>query len=147
MKLELPLEAARLAPQEPPLLLVSRLLACDGQSGVAEAVIDAQCVALDENGVLLPEALLELIAQAYALVAGYAALTHGSRTLPLQGMLVGMRRAKIFSRPKKGETVLVHVDPEGHFEPFVLVQGSVSSAGEVLALAELKLFIAPEAWY
>lgn len=142
MSMELPVDAARLAPHRPPMLLVTRLLACDGLQGLAEAVLPEDSPVLDAEGRMLPEAMWEMIAQAYALVAGYAAQKQDPTVPPKQGMLVGMRHAQALALPRAGETLHVQVEPDGHFEDFVLVQGQVLRDGEVLARAELKLYLA-----
>jgi len=143
--LVLPAEAAQLAPHRPPMLLLSRLLACDGEQGLAEAVVPEHGPVLDAQGRLLPEALWEMVAQAYALVAGYAARRQDPQAPPRQGMLVGMRHAQVLSLARAGEVLQVHVEPGGHFGDFVMVQGQVMRDGEVLGQAELKLYMAEDA--
>ena len=136
----LPLPAQTLAPHAPPMLLVSRLLSCEEGVAVAEALLQPGCPALDQDGSLLPEALPELMAQAYALVAGYQGQAQGKSPQP--GMLVGLRQLRILTLPRVGDRLEIHVEASGRFADFVMVQGSVQLHGEILAQAELKLYLA-----
>ncbi len=135
------MQAMDLAPQRPPLLLVTRLLERDGESGVVEAVVEEDSVAL-ENETLMPEALFELMAQAYALVARHGQCCSQGDVEAGQGMLVGLRHALVLALPRKGDVLQVDVEAGGHFGDFVMIQGLVTRLGEVLAQAELKLYLA-----
>lgn len=141
MPLELPMDAEALAPHRPPMLLVTRLVACEGEQGVAEAVLDSASPALDASGRLLPEALFELVAQSYALVAGYTARKAGNDAALRHGMLVGLRHGQALALPVAGDTLQVHVAADGHFADFVMVHGEVMRYGEVMGQAELKLYL------
>lgn len=141
MTLKLPIDATELTLHRPPMLLVKRLVACEGESGLAEAILDEDSPALDADGCLLPEALFELVAQAYALVAGYRARQNDAQAPPQQGLLVGMRHAQVLTLPRAGTPLQVHVEAGGHFARFVMVQGHVMHDGEVFGQAELKLYL------
>ncbi len=142
LPMDLPMDAAELTAHRPPLLLVTRLLACQGESGLAEAVLEPGSPVLDASGRLLPEALFELVAQAYALIAGYTARQAGDKAPLRQGMLVGLRHGQALTLPAAGDTLQVHVEADGHFADFVMVHGEVMRDGEVLGQAELKLYLA-----
>lgn len=148
----LPCETTGLLPHRPPMLLVTQLLSVEGGENpavVAEATIAPDCPALTpvENGParLEPEAFVELIAQAFAASAGYARAVAGAP--PQSGMLVGLRRVE-YGAPlpvTAGATLTIQAQTTGGFGDFSIVAGTVMLDDTVLASAECKLFIEPEA--
>jgi predicted hotdog family 3-hydroxylacyl-ACP dehydratase len=135
--------AERLIPHRPPMRLVDRLLAFSGGSGTTESRIPADSVMAGADGAIDPAALVELIAQSYATVKGYADLAGG---VPVsEGFLVGIRKLGITGKAYANERLLTTVETVGTFEGFSVVEGTVARDGEKLAAGTLKLWIAGRA--
>ncbi len=146
MTLQLPLSVEGLMPHQPPMRLINSVLSAENDaSGTVEAIIAHDNIFLDQNGVLAKEALVELMAQAFAAVSGFNDLQSGrpGRT----GYLVGVKQC-IFSaqaqdKAKAGDRLRITVRPTGEFAGFVLVAGEVHCLDRVLAQGELKIWISP----
>jgi 3-hydroxyacyl-[acyl-carrier-protein] dehydratase len=137
-----PIPAKLLIPHRPPMLLIDRLLASNGQSGEVESVVRENCSFLTDNKELVPEALLEMTAQAYAAVRGWEVLRRG---LPLPaGFLVGIGGFEFFSRAVLGDTLLIRVETLGELESFVVVGTEAFRGGELLASGKIKVWSPPD---
>ena len=144
-----PHTAADLMPHQPPMRLIDAVLSVEPDgSGTAEAVILAHNIFLDRDGALLPEALVELMAQAFAAVSGYIDLLAGrsGRT----GYLAGVKKV-MFPSPKAsqptvsvGDRLTVAVRPTGEFAGFVIIDAEVRRNDELLVRGELKIWIAAD---
>jgi predicted hotdog family 3-hydroxylacyl-ACP dehydratase len=147
MTSHIPHSAADLLPHQPPMRLIDTVLSVEPDgAGTAEAVIRADNIFLDRDGALLPEALAELMAQAFAAISGYNDLQagHPGRT----GYLVGMKKVT-FPAPEAnqpsvsvGDRLTVRVRPTGEFAGFVIIDAEVRRHDELLAQGELKIWIA-----
>lgn len=143
---QLPYSAADLMPHQPPMRLIDSVLSVEPEgSGMAEAVIRADNIFLDRDDALPLEALVELMAQAFAAVSGYNDLQAGrpGRT----GYLVGVKKVT-FPIPETtqpgvsvGDRLTVTVRPTGEFAGFVIVDAEVRRHDDLLAQGELKIWI------
>lgn len=137
--LSLPIDAERLIPHRRPMRLVDRLLACSGGAGMTETWIPEDSVMAAADGALDPAALVELIAQSYAAVKGYADLAAG---MPVsEGFLVGIRKLAVTGKAYANERLLTTLKTIGSFEGFAVVEGTVTRDGEKLAAGTIKLWI------
>jgi 3-hydroxymyristoyl/3-hydroxydecanoyl-(acyl carrier protein) dehydratase len=141
-ELRLPLAVEALIPHRKPMRMVDRLIDIKAKGGMAEAVIAADNVLLDEEGQLDKIALAEMIAQTYAAVKGYRDCLCDEPTK--QGFLVGIRRIQFFKTVSVGDRLRIQVDTVGAIAGFAVVEGRVTRHQEVIAEGELKLWIQSE---
>ena len=136
-----PIAAERLIPHRRPMQMVDALLAFDGETGTVGVRVAEGNPLLEEDGSLAEVALMELLAQSYAAVQGYADSLAGAETR--QGFLVGVRKAVFHARPQLGDELRVRVRATARFEGFAVVEGDVRRGGELLAEGNIKLWIVP----
>ena len=70
--LNFPIAAEQLIPHRPPMCLIDRLLSFDGLQGVVESTLLPDSICLQDDGSIEQAAMVELIAQSFAAVKGYA---------------------------------------------------------------------------
>lgn len=119
--------------------LVETLISCAGLAGVVEAIPAAGGVLTDGDGVLNEVALVELLAQGYAVVKGYHDLSRGKGIS--KGYLVGIRKLRITGMARAGDRLLVHIGTVGSFEGFTVAEGKVERGEVTIASGTLKLWI------
>lgn len=137
--LTLPVAAERILPHRPPMLLLKRLTACTELTAAAEARFPAESLFADADGRIDPVVMVELMAQTYAALRGYADLVQGQ---PVQeGLLVGARQVRILGAAHAGEELRVEVRTDGLYEGFALVEGEVRRGTELLAAGTVKLWV------
>lgn len=140
--LDLPVGAEALIPHRPPMRLVDRLVAFDGQAGVVEARVAADGLLVDADGHLAPVAAVEFLAQAFAAVKGYADRLQG---LPVKrGFLVGSRRVRLFADLRAGDRLEIAVRTVGTLEGFAVAEGEILRDGERVAAGTVKLWVPEE---
>ena len=135
----LPVSAETFIPHRPPMRLVDTLISCEGTSGLVETTISADCILADSNGTLDEAALVELLAQSYAVIKGYNDALHGKEIS--EGYLVGVRKMQIIGRAQVGETLLIRIRTVGSFEGFAVADGEIVRAEEIIASGSIKLWI------
>ncbi|MEJ2200437.1 MAG: hypothetical protein P8X63_05425 [Desulfuromonadaceae bacterium] len=142
MELSLPLAAEPLIPHRAPMRLVDRLLSYDHGAGTVEARIPADGLLVAGDGRLHEVALLELLAQAYAVVRGYGDQLTGQPVR--RGFLVGVKEV-VMERPVwAGDTVQIGVRTLATVDDFVVAEGEVRQEGETVARGSLKLWLSEE---
>lgn len=137
--LTLPCSAAELLPHRPPMQLVDRLLASDGNAAVAETFPAADHLFANADGSLDPVALVEMFAQTYAAMQGFEDLRFGRPVK--EGFLVGIRRIRVEGTARVGERLEVMVRTIGAIDGFAVAEGEVRRGDTVLAAGSLKLWI------
>ncbi len=143
--IELPLEEAdllKLVPHRPPMLLLSKLLDVDvdAESGVGEAFFGQGSVMLDAKGHVVPEALVEFLAQTFAAVEGYCRAVKRQAPPDRPGLLTAIRKATPSGKGRGGAPLVARVAALGHYAGFTVIEGQVLQEGELLLTAELKLY-------
>jgi predicted hotdog family 3-hydroxylacyl-ACP dehydratase len=119
--------------------LVDKLLDITGDGmGTVEAMIDDDCLLLQGDGTLSPVAMVELIAQAYAVVKGYSDTLLGKPCR--KGFLVGIQKSEFMKPAKKGDLLRIAVETTGNFDNFSVVSGRVLREEEILGTASVKVF-------
>lgn len=137
--LTLPMPAATFIPHRPPMQLVDTLLSYAEGTGLVETTLGADCILVGADGTLEETALVELLAQAYAVLRGYDDLL---RERPIsEGYLVGVRKLQVAGRARAGEALLIRIRTVGCFEGFAVAEGEIERAGEVVASGTIKLWI------
>ncbi|MBN1141356.1 MAG: hypothetical protein JXB25_06125 [Deltaproteobacteria bacterium] len=135
-----PVEAEDLIPHRLPMRLIEALESYDGVTGVVRARSGSDHPFREENGVLAEAALVELIAQSFAAVQGFADRQGGGAVR--RGFLVGARRIGFYRRPRPEDELRVVVHAAASFESFAIVEGKVLSGEETLAEGNIKVWIA-----
>lgn len=138
--LTLPMPAEKLIPHRPPMRLVETLLCFGDAAGLVEASFAPGALLADAEGVVAEVALVELLAQGYAVIKGYDDLLQNKEIS--KGYLVGVKKLKVTGRVRCGERLQVRVRTVGSFEGFAVAEGEVERAGEIVARGTLKLWIA-----
>jgi 3-hydroxyacyl-[acyl-carrier-protein] dehydratase len=141
--LTLPLPAEMFIPHRPPMRLVETLISYGAAAGLVEAVPAADGILVDADGVMDEVALVELLAQGYAVIKGYDDLLNGKEIS--KGFLVGVRKLRIAGRARAGERLLVRIRTVGSFEGFAVAEGEVVRNDEVIASGTIKLWIVADA--
>lgn len=141
--LTLPMPAQALIPHRPPMQLAQRLLSYGDQAGVVEAEFPADGILVGPDGALDEVALVELLAQGYAVIKGYDDLLQGKEIS--KGYLVGLKKVRLTGVARAGETLLVRIKTVGSFEGFAVAEGEIERAGETIAAGTLKLWIVGDA--
>lgn len=136
-----PIAAEDLIPHRPPMRMIDALEAFDGETGIVSARVSPGNLLLEENGALTEVVLLELLAQSFAAVQGYADSFSGKPVR--QGFLVGARNVSFLARPRLGDHLKIRVRATARLEGFAVVEGSVMRGDEVLAEGNIKLWIVP----
>jgi predicted hotdog family 3-hydroxylacyl-ACP dehydratase len=135
----LPMPADAFIPHRPPMQLVDTLLSFDNAAGVVEAIPKQDCLLVNREGELDPVALVELLAQGYATIKGYADLSSGGEIS--EGFLVGVRKFRITGTARVGDRLLIKIRTIGSFEGFAVAEGEIERDGEVIAGGSIKLWI------
>jgi len=141
--LTLPMPAETFIPHRLPMRLVDTLLSWAGTSAEIEAVPGADCILVGADGTLDQTALVELMAQSYAVVRGYDDLLHDNEIS--EGYLVGVRKFQVTGRARAGERLLVRINTVGTFEGFAVADGEIEREGEIIAKGTIKLWIVNQA--
>jgi predicted hotdog family 3-hydroxylacyl-ACP dehydratase len=136
----LPMAAEGVIPHRLSMRQIDRLLEySEGEEATVEALIDAANPLLDKDDQLAEVALVEMLAQSFAAVQGYADRLAGK---PVgQGFLVGISKITIEGTARLGDRLLIRIRPIAALEGFVVVEGEVSLGHLPLASGKLKLWI------
>ena len=137
--LTLPMPAETFIPHRLPMRLVDTLLSWGETTGEIEATPGADCILVGADGFLEETALVELLAQGYAVIRGYDDLLNGKQIS--EGYLVGVRKFRVFAQVLAGERLLVRIRTVGSFEGFAVADGEIERAGELVASGSIKLWI------
>jgi len=137
--LTLPMPAETFIPHRPPMRLVETLVSYGDAAGLIEARPAADGILVDADGAMDEVALVELLAQGYAVIKGYHDLLHGKEIS--KGYLVGVRKLAVTGRARAGERLLVRIRTVGSFEGFAVAEGEVERAGAIIASGTIKLWI------
>ena len=138
----LPLSAELLIPHRSPVLLIDRLIQFENLSGIVESVIRDDNMFLKENGELEQCAMMELIAQSFAMVKGYSDLINGKPTG--MGFLVGVKDMKFMGSVRRRETLHIAIEVTGETGDFALAEGKVRVGDDVIATGNLMVWLPQE---
>ncbi len=136
--LSLPMEADSLVPHEPPVRFVARLLEFFGDGGTVEAFVSPENPLLDEIGRADPILMLELMAQAYAVVKGYKERLQGLP--PKKGFLVGVKSFRVHEGLRAGDRVLIKLKTLASLGGFTVGEAIVSRGAKEMASGTVKLW-------
>lgn len=134
----LPVDAARVVPHKPPMLLIDNLLEVKERASVSEMTVREEMIFVDADGYLDDAALPEIISQAIAAQEGFRKL--GNRGQEMEGFLLGLKKLEIFSRVRVGETLRITVFKAAKYGDFGIIEGEIHRGDELVARGELKVW-------
>ncbi len=133
----LPIISDGLIPQQTPMRMVDKLLTVGEKKASVETLITADCIFVDQSGVLDPVAFVEIIAQSAALFNGFR--TRHLKSEP-QGFLLGVKKFKILEEVRAGDRLVTTAYKDAEFGEFTLVNGSILRDGICVAEGQIKIF-------
>jgi predicted hotdog family 3-hydroxylacyl-ACP dehydratase len=137
--LSLPMPAEMLVPHRPPILVIGRLLEFNDTKGVVESCMHPDSIFAREDGSIEQVTMVEIIAQSFAAVKGYADLLEGK---PIsKGFLVGVKRLNIFGMAYKGDGLLTFIERVGETDEFSLAEGKVMREGQLIASGNVMVWV------
>lgn len=129
-----------LIPHRPPMCWLKSLDDCTATTATATACFANNDFAV-VDGKVLETALVECVAQTVAAALGQRAQSGGGKPGPAaHGMLVATSNFKIVSRPSAGQALRIEVRETRRLGPMLLITGTISCAGQVVAGGELSLY-------
>lgn len=137
--LSLPCEAELLVPHRRPVRMIDRLVEFNDQSGVVEALVSSGHLLAGDDGTIDRIAFVELIAQAYAAIKGYNDLSHN---VPVKkGFLVAVKHMECNGEARLGDLLRIHASTVSEVGGFVIAEGTIMRGEEMLASANLTLWV------
>ena len=137
--LTLPKPAETFIPHRLPMRLVDTLISYQDAGGLVETVPAADGILVDATGELDEVALVELLAQGYAVIRGYEDRLHDRNVS--EGYLVGVRKLRVNGRARAGERLRIRIRTVGSFEKFAIAEGEIECAAKTIASGTIKLWI------
>ncbi len=137
--LALPLAAEQLIPHRLPMRLVDRLLSVAGNSCTVAAQVGADCPLVDDDGLLEEVAMVELIAQSYAMLKGYQEQLEGASVR--HGFLVGVKQVACHAAARTGDSLRIEIETLAELDDFAVAAGQVWRGEELLAAGEVKVWL------
>jgi predicted hotdog family 3-hydroxylacyl-ACP dehydratase len=126
-----------LIPQEPPFVMVGKLLHSDENFTRSSFVIRPDNVFV-KNNIFLEAGLMENIAQTAALRAGYLAQAENKPVTV--GYIGAVKDFEIFRLPKIDDEIITEVSIENQILDVTVLSGKVWLNGVLLAQCEMKVF-------
>jgi len=137
----LPVSTEKLIPQTGPMQFVDTLIWVGDRSASVETEIKVDCPMLDENGILLETAFVEIIAQACAAHNGFR--TRHNRN-ERQGYLLGAKAIKVLGQVRVGDRLVTTLRKEAKLGDFGVISGRVCRGDECIAEGSVKVYDAIE---
>jgi radical SAM protein with 4Fe4S-binding SPASM domain len=134
----LPVDAERVVPHKPPMLMIDRLVEVLERASVSEMTVRGEMPFVSAEGVLDEAAYPEIISQAIAAQEGFRKI--GSRNPELEGFLLGVKKMEIMGSAKVGDTLRVSVFKTAKFGDFGIIKGKVYRGDKLLARGEIKVW-------
>jgi radical SAM protein with 4Fe4S-binding SPASM domain len=134
----LPVDAARVVPHKPPMLMIDRLLEIRERASTSEMTVRRDMVFVDSDGRLEDASYPEIISQAIAAQEGFRRL--GSRSPEQEGFLLGVKNLEISGDAHVGDTLRVSVYKAVRYGDFGIIKGEVCKGSEVIARGEVKVW-------
>jgi len=127
-----------LIPQKAPMAMVDGLLESDQEKTVSTLTIEPDNIFVEE-GLFKEPGLIENIAQTAALRAGYEADKNNEK--PKVGFIGSVKKMKIYSLPKVGETLNTKLTILMEMENISVIKGEVMVNDKLIAEGEMNIFL------
>lgn len=128
-----------LIPHRPPIVFIDELTGSAGGRTTSTFTVPGDSPYLDSEGRLMPEALLEVMAQCFAAGAGLRAAEAGQETS--WGYLAAVRDLRVDAAVFSGETLHAEAEYRMSVGPLHMVDCRVLRDGIRIAGAQFKIFI------
>lgn len=122
---------AELLPQRKPFVMISSILSCSYERTVTRFLIQEDNVFV-EDGRLVPEGLVENIAQSCAARIGFINKYILHKPVSV-GYVCALKDFKVQKTPVVGETIETEINLKGEFGTMLMVDAIVKSGGNMLA--------------
>ena len=132
----------KLVPQRPPILMIDSLILQDKDSTVTHFEVREDNM-LVRDGELMPEGMIENIAQTAASRAGYE--YHIRSVTPPLGFIGAISKVNIHQLPKVGEVLKTTVTVKSEIFGITLIKGEIHLNDTLAAECEMKIVIANDA--
>jgi predicted hotdog family 3-hydroxylacyl-ACP dehydratase len=129
----------KLIPQQPPFVMVDRLLYTEHQTTKTAFTVREDNIFVD-SGVLAEAGLIENIAQTCAARVGNMGSETESNSVKI-GFIGVIRNLEIARLPKVGETIVTQVNLVDEVFHITLVNATVSIEDEIVTSCEMKISI------
>jgi predicted hotdog family 3-hydroxylacyl-ACP dehydratase len=127
-----------LIPQQPPFVMVDKLLFCDEMITRTTFMVTEDNV-LVFNGVLSEAGLMENIAQTAASGAGYLAKMENKQAAI--GYIAAVKNFEVFDLPKVNDELITEVKIENQVFDVTIISGTVKHNDKIIAQCEMNIFI------
>lgn len=134
----LPVDAARVVPHKPPMLLIDRLLEMKERTSISEMTVREDMIFVDEKGNLDDASYPEIISQAIAAMEGFRKI--GNHDAQAEGFLLGVKKLAIFGKAHVGDTLRISLQKAEKYGDFGIVKGEIFRSDELIASGELKVW-------
>lgn len=128
-----------LIPHRPPMRFIDALTDCTDTTACATACFNADHFAV-ADGTVLETALVECVAQTVAAAMGQRARVRGESGGTGTGMLTAVSGFQIHSRAPAEQQLQIEVRELRRLGPMLLVAGTVSCEGQLIAAGDLTLY-------
>ena len=136
--ISLPVDAVKVVPHQPPMLLIDKLIEIKERSSVSEMEISDDMIFIGEKGILDRESYAEIISQAIAAQDGFKHF--GNNRTRSEGLLLGIKNLEVFGDARVGDKLSIHVYKVAKYGDFGIIQGEVFKGNDVIARGEIKLW-------
>ena len=126
-----------LLPQQPPFVMIDRLLHLDDTATVAEFKVRPDCIFVDD-GQLLADGMTECIAQTCAARIGYINVYILKKSVKL-GVIGAVRNLAVARRPRVGEVIDITITVREEVFRMILADARIEAGGETIVTAEMKI--------
>lgn len=137
------IDIQKLLPQKPPMVMVDKLLTADEKSAETVLKIRPDNIFV-ENGALKAYALMENMAQTCAAQSGYVDKCFLGCDDVRIGVVGSVKRMRIESAPRVGETLTTRMEVQGDFMNMKLVTAECFVDDRRIAMAELTVAMSDE---
>ncbi len=136
----LPCKALNLLPHRPPMLLLDSLISRSKNGATATALLTTESICFSQERGIIPEYLIELIAQTIAAVNGYDRAQNNGTIL--DGFIIAIDSFELIHQPILcNSSLYFHIEVEeiDHLDSLFIYAGNVFQEEQLLAKAELKV--------
>ena len=135
-------ELLELIPQRPPMVMVDRLMSCNGPETVTQLLVNQSNIFLSE-GKFTVSGLMECMAQTAAVRTGWLLKNHatGANKKAPVGVIGGIKNFKLHYQPVEGELLTTTLEVQLELSQATVVQAKVQAGDRLAAEAELKIFL------
>ena len=123
---------------KPPMLLVDKITESESMRGTTEFTVPADCIFLDQNGLLSRSAMVEIAAQSFAAHDIYRKMLENKKAS--KGFLVSVREFIFFSDARKGDKLVCRLEKTDEIAKLHILRAEMLKNGAVIAKGELRIF-------